>query len=64
MTYESAVTDEECAAVYHRQIRSTYRRNPNRYDCPTCGTKGALSAWQKQQGYHCDACTRACEQGY
>src|SRR5436190_11669003 len=28
------------------------------YDCPDCGAKGVLSAWEKQQRYHCWACTR------
>lgn len=64
MNYSDCVTDDECSAVYHRNIARTNKRDPKRYDCPTCGDKLALSAYEKQQGYHCSACTRACEMGY
>ncbi len=30
-----------------------------RFDCPDCGAKNALSAYQVARHYHCDACTRA-----
>jgi hypothetical protein len=62
--YDDCYSDEDCEAVYHRQIARTNRRNPARYDCPDCGAKRALSAWEKQQGYHCEACTRSLEQGF
>jgi DNA-directed RNA polymerase subunit RPC12/RpoP len=64
MSYSDCVTDEECDMVYHREIARANRRNPQRYDCPDCGAKRALSAWQKQQGHHCNACTRRTESGY
>ena len=54
--YEDCITDEDCDRVYHQNIARTNRRNPTRYDCPTCGRKGALSAHQHAQGYQCDGC--------
>ena len=59
--YEHCISDAECNAVYHRSIARTNRRNPQRYDCPDCGRKGALSAHERNSGYHCSACTRASE---
>ena len=56
MNYEDCITDEDCDRVYHQQIRATNRRNPQRYECPTCHRPNALSAYQKQQGYQCDSC--------
>jgi hypothetical protein len=61
--YSDCVSDAECNAVYHCTIARVNRHNPQRYDCPDCGTKRALSAWEKKQGYHCAACTRALEFG-
>jgi DNA-directed RNA polymerase subunit RPC12/RpoP len=63
MTYEDCITDEDCNRVFHASIRATNRRNPQRYDCPTCGAKRALSAHQKQQGYQCDGCADRAEGG-
>ncbi len=54
--YEDCITDEDCERAYHQGIARTNRRNPARYDCPTCGTVGALSAHEKQQGYQCNRC--------
>jgi ribosomal protein L37AE/L43A len=53
--------DYEIEAQYHREIRTINRRNPQRYDCPDCGRKGALSASDKAKGYHCSACTASLE---
>ena len=61
--FEDCQTDAECIVYYHRSIRATNRRNPQRYECPTCGKANALSAHEKQSGYHCEDCTRATE-GY
>jgi tRNA(Ile2) C34 agmatinyltransferase TiaS len=61
MNYEDCITDEDCYRVYHAEIRRVNRSNKRTFDCPTCGAKGVISAWQKQQGYHCNACTRAAE---
>lgn len=61
MNYEDCITDEECSVAYHREIRQVNKRNPQRYDCPTCGAKGELSAHEKQSGYHWSVCTSAAE---
>ncbi len=61
MSYEDCISDGEFTREYHKQIRATNRRNPARFDCPDCEAKNALSAHQKQQGYHCSACTASLE---
>lgn len=35
------------------------KSNPQRFECPTCHTPNALNAWQKKQGYQCNACADA-----
>jgi ribosomal protein S27E len=37
-------------------INKFNKTNTQRYPCPTCKKENALSAWQKKQGYQCDAC--------
>lgn len=32
------------------------RRGGKRYPCPTCGRPDRLTAWERAQGYQCDAC--------
>ena len=59
MNFEDCITDEDCDREYNRAIRATNKQNPTRYDCPTCGRKGALTTYQKQQGYQCNACADA-----
>lgn len=54
------MSDYQERAEYYAQIRRA-NRSGNRYDCPTCGAKNALSQHDKSQGYHCKACTRAIE---
>ena len=56
MNYEDCISDDDCDRVYYANIRTTNRRNPARFDCPTCGAKKALSAYQKEHGYQCDGC--------
>ena len=41
---------------FERGIARNNRRNPQRYECPTCKTPNALSHDQKQKGYQCDRC--------
>ena len=41
---------------YDRQIGAYNKRNKTRYECPTCKTPDALSAWQHSKGYQCDRC--------
>jgi len=41
---------------FQRGIDRTNRRNPQRYECPTCKTPNALSHDQKQKGYQCNRC--------
>lgn len=53
--------DYEANREYYASIRRANKRDAKRYDCPDCGAKGALSAYQKAKGYHCSACTRAIE---
>jgi DNA-directed RNA polymerase subunit RPC12/RpoP len=35
-----------------------------KYPCPTCGTPNALTKFEKQAGYQCDACADKEEKGY
>jgi hypothetical protein len=44
---------------FERGIARNNRRNPQRYECPTCKTPNALSHDQKQKGYQCNACADA-----
>lgn len=41
---------------FDRGISRNNRRNPQRYECPTCKRPNALSHDQKQKGYQCNAC--------
>jgi len=41
---------------FQRGIDKYNRRNPQRFECPTCKTPNALSADQKRKGYQCDRC--------
>jgi ribosomal protein L37AE/L43A len=42
--------------AYDRQISQYNKNNKQRYECPTCHTKDALSAWEKKKGYQCSRC--------
>lgn len=53
--------DYEINQEYYANIRRVNKANKNLYDCPTCGAKKALTAYEKQQGYHCESCTREAE---
>ncbi len=44
---------------FQRGIDRNNRRNPQRYECPTCKTPNALSHDQHQKGYQCDGCADA-----
>lgn len=44
---------------FERGIDRNNRRNPQRYECPTCKRPNALSHDQKQKGYQCNACADA-----
>ena len=48
--------DERERQEWDRKIDRYNKSNKQRYECPTCKTPNALSAWQKQKGYQCDAC--------
>lgn len=52
--------DYEINRQYYANIRRV-NKNKTRYDCPDCGKKDALSAYEKQQGYHCSECTNRSE---
>lgn len=56
MNYEDCISDENCQRVHYQNIARINKANKTRYECPTCKTKNALSAYQKSQGYQCDAC--------
>lgn len=57
--YESQV-DQSVRREYYGQIRRA-NRGGGRHTCPTCKTPGALSQWEKNQGYQCSNCTKAAE---
>ena len=48
---------------YHRDQRKLYS-GEYLYTCPDCGQENALTQEMKNRGYHCDACTKAAEQGF
>lgn len=54
-------SDESIRTQYYQNINRVNRRDRRRYDCPDCGAKGALTAYEKMKGYHCSACTRSLE---
>ena len=55
--------DEEMEREYQRDQRKLYA-GARTHTCPDCGRENALTDEQKLRGYHCDACTRAIEQGW
>ena len=58
-----SMDDYEANRHYYAEMRRV-NKDKTLYDCPDCGAEKVLTAWQKQQGYHCEACTRRIEQGY
>jgi len=48
--------DERERHDWERKISKYNKANKQRYECPTCKTPNALSAWEKQQGYQCNQC--------
>jgi DnaJ-class molecular chaperone len=51
--------DEPERREYERKIGKYNNSNRQRYECPTCHTKDALSAWEKSKGYQCNSCANA-----
>lgn len=67
MEYYNQLDNEEDRAEFRKHLSYQTRhnrRNPQRYDCPTCGEKDAISHYEKSKGYHCVTCTRQAEQGW
>ena len=56
---ENYDADDRERQQYDRQINKYNKSNKQRYECPTCKTPNALSAWEKQKGYQCNACANA-----
>ena len=55
--------DPDFERLYQQNQRKVYAGSA-KHTCPDCGRKNALTDEQKRRGYHCDACTRAIEQGF
>jgi len=53
---ENYDSDSHERASYDRQISSYNKKNKQRFQCPTCKTPNALSAWEHQKGYQCNKC--------
>ena len=62
---EEARDDYEANRDYYQEQRKTNRAaRGKRYPCPTCGRKGALSAWEHSQNYQCSRCADTEERGW
>ena len=60
-----ATTTKHYAREHSGQCKACSTGAEPGFTCPTCGTPGVLSAYEKSHHYHCHACTRATDpEGY
>ena len=53
---ENYDADDHERQQWQRGIDKYNKRNPSRFECPSCKKPNALSADQKRKGYQCDSC--------